>query len=151
MIYHAIVFVHVLSAIVAVGYNAAYVVWIVRGTKEPEHLLFALRGVRFMDSRVANPAYALLLITGIAQVVLSHRPWTEPWIEYALGLYAVLLVIALGAYSPLLNRQIATLEAKGANDPGYLALAARQQVLGIALVLVVLAIVALMVFRPGGA
>lgn len=149
--YPAIVFVHVLSAIVAVGCNATYAIWLVRGDREPEHLLFALRGIRFIDTFVANPAYALLLITGIGQVILSHRSWNEPWIAYALGLYALLVAIAIGAYSPGLKRQIAVLEEKGPTSPAYVAIASRQRAVGIVLMVVALLILAMMVFRPGGA
>jgi uncharacterized membrane protein len=149
--YQAVVFIHVLSAIVAVGYNASYAVWLARGGMAREHLLFALKGIKFMDDRIANPAYGLLLLTGIAQVIISHRPWNEPWIEWALALYVVLLVIAVAAYSPALKRQIALLSERGPGDAAYLAADRRQTRSGIALMIVVLAIVALMVFRPGGA
>jgi uncharacterized membrane protein len=150
-VYHAIVLIHVLSAIVAVGYNASYAVWLARGGADRTHLLFALKGIKFMDDRIANPAYGLLLVTGIAQVMLSHRRWNEPWIEWALALYAVLLIIAIAAYSPALKQQIALLSERGPDDAAYLAADRRQTISGIALMIVVLAIVALMVFRPGGA
>jgi uncharacterized membrane protein len=148
--YHALVFIHVLSAIVAVGCNLTYVVWLTRGDMAREHLLFALKGVKFIDDRIANPAYGLLLLTGIAQVVISHRPWNEPWIEWALGLYAILLVVAIGFYSPALARELAIVGERGPDDPGYRAAEQRQRIVGTVLVLIVLAIVALMVFRPGG-
>ena len=59
--YEILKFLHVLLAIVAVGFNATYAVWLARAAKEPEHEAFALRGVKFLDDRIANPAYALLL------------------------------------------------------------------------------------------
>jgi uncharacterized membrane protein len=150
-VYHLIVFIHVLSAIVAVGYNATYAVWIARGSRVPEHLLFALRGIKFMDDRIANPAYGLLLITGIAQVVISGRSWQEAWIEWALALYALLAIVAFAAYSPALKRQIGILADRGPDDPSYVAADRRQTFLGVVLMLIALAILALMVFRPGGA
>ena len=64
-------FVHVLLAITAVGSNITYVAWNARGAMEPQHLSFALRGITFLDQRVANPAYGLLLITGLALVVVG--------------------------------------------------------------------------------
>lgn len=149
--YHAIVFIHVLSAIVAVGYNATYAVWLTRGKLDPEHLLYSLRGIKFMDDRIANPAYGLLLITGIAQVIMSHRPWHEAWIEWALALWFLLAVVAFAAYSPALKRQIAILSTRGASDPEYASAENRQTLLGVVLMVIALAIIALMVFRPGGA
>jgi uncharacterized membrane protein len=151
MLYHLIVFIHVLSAIVAVGYNASYAVWLARGTMEREHLLFALRGIKFMDDRVANPAYGLLLVTGIAQVVMSGRSWHELWIEGALVLWVVLTIVAIALYSPALKRQIEVVSASGPDDPAYPAAARRQTGFGIVTMVLVLAILVLMVFRPGGA
>jgi uncharacterized membrane protein len=151
MLYHLIVFIHVLSAIVAVGYNASYALWLARGKVEREHLLFALRGIKFMDDRVANPAYGLLLVTGIAQVIMSGRSWHEAWIEGAVALWVVLTVVAFTLYSPALSRQIAIVSAGGPDDPAFPAADRRQTAFAIVLMLLVLAILALMVFRPGGA
>ena len=148
--YHAVVFIHVLSAIIAVGYNATYAVWSVRGDMEREHLLFALRGIKFMDDRIANPAYGILLLTGIAQVIMSHRSWSQTWIELAIVLWAVLAIIAFTAYSPTLKRQIQLLSERGPDDPDYVAVDRRGTLLGAILGVIALTIVALMVFRPGG-
>lgn len=149
--YQIVVFIHVLSAIVAVGYNATYAVWSTRGRLEREHLLFALRGIKFMDDRIANPAYGLLLITGIAQVIMSHRSWHQTWIELAIVLWVLLTIIAVALYSPTLKCQIQLLAERGPDDPEYAAVDRRSTVLGLILMVIVLVIVALMVFRPGGA
>ncbi|HLI97055.1 MAG TPA: DUF2269 family protein [Candidatus Baltobacteraceae bacterium] len=149
--YQIIVFIHVLSAIAAVGYNATYAVWLARGSMEREHLLFALRGIKFMDDRVANPAYGLLLITGIAQVIMSHRSWHETWIELAIVLWVILAVIGFAAYSPTLKREIQLLSERSQDDPEFVALDRRGTVLGATLMIIALVIVGLMVFRPGGA
>ncbi len=148
--YHALVFIHVLSAIVAVGYNATYAVWLTRGGLQREHLAFALRGIKFMDDYIANPAYFLLLLTGTTLVALSGRPWNQLWIELALGLWVVLLVLAYGGYTPALARQIRVLGEVGPDDRAYRSADARQTALGVALSTVALVIVGLMVFRPGG-
>lgn len=149
--YQIVVYIHVLSAIVAVGYNATYAVWSTRGRLERQHLLFALRGIKFMDDRIANPAYGLLLITGIAQVIMSHRSWHQTWIELAIVLWVLLTIIAVAAYSPTLKRQIQLVAERGPDDPEYAAVDRRSTVLGLMLMVIVLVIVGLMVFRPGGA
>jgi uncharacterized membrane protein len=149
--YHAVLYLHVLSAIVAVGSNATYAVWFARGAIAREHLLFALRGVAFIDGRVANPAYVLLLLTGAAMVVMSGRPWNEPWIVAALVLYALLAIVGIAFYTPALKREIAAVERGGPDDPGYAPAAARQNAVAALLLLFALVILYLMVFRPGGA
>ena len=149
--YHAVLYLHVLSAIVAVGSNATYAVWFARGAIAREHLLFALRGVAFIDGRVANPAYALLLVSGIAMVVMSGRPWSEPWIVAALVLYAFLGIVGIAFYTPALKREIAAVERGGPDDPTYGRASKRQNIIAAVLLVVALIILYLMVFRPGGA
>ncbi|MBV9646981.1 MAG: DUF2269 family protein [Candidatus Eremiobacteraeota bacterium] len=148
--YHAIVFIHVLSAIVAVGSNATYAVWFARGSLERDHLLFALRGIKFIDDRLANPAYGVLLITGIAQVIISGRSWHQAWIEWAVALYIILALLAFAVYTPVLKQQIRVLSQGGPDDPTFLSGERKRTAVGIALFVLALAIVALMVFRPGG-
>ena len=140
---------HVLAAITAVGANVTYGVWLARATREPEHLPFALRGVKMLDDRMANPAYAVLLITGVAMLFAGRLAWTTLWLLTSLILYGILLVLGLLAYAPVLRQQIAVLEAKGPNSNAYRRLAARGQLLGALIAVVVLLIVFLMVTKPG--
>ncbi|HEX9070178.1 MAG TPA: DUF2269 family protein [Ktedonobacterales bacterium] len=141
-------YLHVFSAIVAVGFNATYAIWIVRGQRQPEHLEFALKTVKFLDDRVANPAYALLLITGLALAVLGHTPLTTHWLLLALVLYVIAVAMGLGLYTPTLSRQIRALAASGKDSAEFRALSSRGTVVGISVGIVVAIIVLLMVFQP---
>ena len=42
---------HILFAIVAVGLNISYGIWQARAASSPEHMGFALRGIKFLDDR----------------------------------------------------------------------------------------------------
>jgi uncharacterized membrane protein len=148
-LYPYIKFLHVLLAIVAVGFNASYGIWLARAAREPEHLGHVLRGIKMLDDRFANPAYGLLLVTGLANVFIGGIPLTTPWILGALVLWALLLVLGAGVYSPTLRRQIAALESSGPEGPAYRSLARRGQATGIVLAAIVVAIVFLMVVKPG--
>lgn len=97
--------VHVMSAIVAVGSNVTYGVWGVRAKGEPEHLGFALRGLKFLDDRVANPAYGLLLVTGLIMAFTSYSITTR-WILGGLVIFIVMAVLGRAVYTPTLVRQI---------------------------------------------
>jgi uncharacterized membrane protein len=141
-------FLHILAAIVAVGLNISYGVWIVRARRDPTHTSFALKGVKFLDDRIANPAYGFLLITGLLMVFLVPFPITTLWIVIALVLYAALLLLALFVYTPALRQQIKLVESGDMTSPEYLRLAQRGQVLGPALGVIVLLILAMMVFKP---
>lgn len=48
--------VHILAAIVAVGSNVTYFVWLRRSGTDPVREAEILRGVRAIDRRLANPA-----------------------------------------------------------------------------------------------
>jgi len=146
--YELLKFLHVLLAIAAVGANLTYGIWISRAAREPRHLAFALRGVKILDDRIANPAYALLLITGLAMVHVRGISWATPWLLASLILYAVLVALGLFGYTPVLRRQIAALETGGPDAPEYRRLAARGLRLGIVLAVLVVVIVFLMVTRP---
>ena len=115
MAYSLIKYLHVLLAITAVGSNITYAAWNARGAMDAQHLSFALRGIRFLDNRIANPCYGLLLVTGLALRFIGFNVWPR-WILSAIVLYVVLVVVALAGYSPALRRQIASLEADGATS-----------------------------------
>jgi uncharacterized membrane protein len=140
---------HILFAIVAVGLNISYGIWQARATREPEHMGYALRGIKFLDDRVANPAYGGLLIVGILLVLLGPWEFTQFWVLAAIALYLVMGTVAFFFYSPLLKRQIAAYEASGAATPEFAALGARARLVGIVLAVIVVTIIMLMVVKPG--
>ena len=145
--YSLLKFFHVLLAITAVGSNITYAAWNARGAMEPQHLSFALRGIKFLDQRVANPAYGLLLITGLTLVVVGT--WgLKGWIVGALILFVLLIVVAVGFYSRVMNRQIQVLETAGESSPEYQQLAGQARLYGIISGVIALVIVFMMVVKP---
>jgi hypothetical protein len=145
--YTVLKFVHVLLAVTAVGSNITYAAWNARGAMEPQHLSFALRGIRFLDQRVANPAYGLLLVTGLTLIAVGKLGFTG-WIIAALILFVILIVVAVGFYSRVMNRQIEVLETAGESSPVYQQLAGQARLYGIVSGVIALAIVFLMVVKP---
>ncbi len=139
---------HVLMAIVAVGANITYGVWLARAAREPQHLPFVLRGVKVLDDRVANPAYGLLFLTGMATAGVGRIPITTPWVLTGLILWIVLVVIAAAGYTPTLRRQIRALDGGSPDSPEYRRLSARATSLGIVLLVIALLIVLVMVTKP---
>ena len=57
--------------------------------------------------------------------------------------------VAFLFFSPTLKRQIHVYEASGAASPEFAALAARSRLVGVALAVIVVAIIVLMVVKPG--
>jgi uncharacterized membrane protein len=142
-------FIHILLAIIAFGFNATYAIWILRAQRDPQHLDFTLRGVKFLDDYFANPAYLLLLVSGLTMVALVHYQLTTLWLAAALVLWLVAIALGYGVYTPTLRRQIQTLATSGADSAEYQALATRGTVVGITLAVLVLLILVMMVFKPG--
>jgi uncharacterized membrane protein len=147
-LYLILKFLHVLLAIVAVGFNASYPIWLIRAQREPEHALHVLRGIKTLDDRFANPAYGLLLVLGLAMTFSAGIPLTTFWIAAALVLYVLLIGGGLLVYSPTLKGQIAALEAAGPKSADYDRLSQRGTVVGMLLALDVVLIVFLMVLKP---
>ena len=150
MEYQLTKFVHVLLAIIAVGFNASYGIWLARAAKAPQatqsHIL---RTIKFIDDRIANPAYGLLLITGLFMVFNSGIPFSRLWLAAPIGLYVVLLFVGFGVYTPTLRDQIRVLESEGPGSEEYQRLSARGRTVGIVLGIIVVVIVFLMVTKPG--
>jgi uncharacterized membrane protein len=148
MLYLAIKYVHILLAIIAVGFNASYAAWLVRAQRSPANLEFALKGVKFLDDWIANPCYVLLLVSGAAMMAVAPWALTTRWLDTAIVLWVVAIGLGYGLYTPTLRNQIRALAGEGANSARYQALASRGQVVGGVLGFVVLVILALMVFKP---
>ena len=109
---------HILFAIVAVGVNISYGIWQARATRD-RATGYALRGIKFLDDRVANPSYAGLLIVGILLVVLGTMGvHAVLGIYAAIGLYLVMGTVAFFFYSPTLKRQIAAYESERGSNGG---------------------------------
>ena len=147
-LYSVLKFFHVLLAIVAVGFNASYGIWLARAAKEPQHAPHVLRGIRFLDDRIANPAYGLLLVLGLAMVWESGIPFSTFWIAASLVLYVVVTVMAVALFSPALRQQVALAEAGRTDSDGYRQVAKRSGAVGRILVVIVVVIVFFMVTKP---
>lgn len=141
-------FLHILLAIIAFGFNATYAIWIIRAQREPEHLAFALRGVKILDDYFANPAYLLLLVSGLTMAVLAHYQLTTFWLLTGLILWAIAIVLGYAVYTPTLSRQIRVLATSGADSAEFRALSTRGTVVGITLAVLVALILVMMVFKP---
>jgi Predicted integral membrane protein (DUF2269) len=140
-------YLHVLLAITALGSNITYAVWKGLLAREPAHALFALKGIAFIDNRVANPAYGGLLITGL--VLLAVGQWGfGGWVIAALILFALLIVVAVGFYSRVVRQQIEVLDKEGLSSAAYKRLDSQAMTYGIISLVIALAIVFMMVVKP---
>ena len=147
-LYAVIKFVHIFAAVIAVGFNASYGIWLARAARDPEHELHVLRGIKILDDRWANPAYGVLLVTGVINVFVGDLSFTTFWIATSLGLFLVLGVMGFFFYTPTLRRQIEVIQAEGPTSPTYKALSNRGRTQGIIMAVIVVVIIFLMVTKP---
>lgn len=139
--------VHVLAAIVAVGANVTYGFWLARAGRDRERLVFAIDTIRRLDRTIANPAYGILLLTGVGMVLTGQYRFEQGWIAASLALYVLAVVIGVALFGPAVRRQLAEAERDPAS-PDYAAAARRSNGLGLLTTAIVVAIVVLMVAKP---
>jgi uncharacterized membrane protein len=148
MAYSLIKWVHVLSAIAALGANLTYSVWISRAAGAPQSLVYTLQSIRYIDNRLANRAYILLLLTGLIMVYMGRWMLTTSWLITALVLYVIVALLGAFVYSRTLRSQIELAETTGPGTEEYQALARRSNLYGAITIGIVVIIVFLMVVKP---
>jgi uncharacterized membrane protein len=146
--YTLLKFIHIASAITAVGANITYGVWNALGAREPAHMGFMLKGIRFLDNRIANPSYGVLFLTGLLMIFAGHWSITSLWIIVAVVLFVGVAVIGFGVFTPLLRNQIRLVDAGETSSAEFSRLANRARMLGPILGVIVVVILAMMVFKP---
>lgn len=148
MLYLLLKYIHILAVITAVGSNITYAVWNIRSRIEPAHMSFALKGIKVLDDRIANPAYGVVLLSGLAMVIIGPG-FGHVWVIAALILFALLVAVAIAFYSPALRDQLKLAVAGDTSSGAFLALERRARFVGIGTLVIVLLILVLMVFKPG--
>jgi uncharacterized membrane protein len=148
-LYTFIKFLHILSAIIAIGFNFSYAIWTTRAKFAKEHTLFALKGIKFLDDWLANPSYILSLITGHILVSMNGMDILKvSWLLYAEIIFALMGIVGFGFYSPVLKKQIKVLQAEGIDSQAYKATDQKQTIIGLLLFVFAMVLLVLMVFKP---
>jgi hypothetical protein len=151
--YDISVFVHVAAVVVGFGATFAEAIMFPVAMKTgPQHLPYVHRLQLAINQRMATPALALIIITGIYQTA-DRWEFGDFWIS-ATFLIALILGGLNGAYFIPSDRRLAPLVEQdlaetGAPSEGYLAQAKRQGTFGAVAGVLVLVAVFLMVTKPG--
>jgi uncharacterized membrane protein len=140
-------FAHIFIAVVALGTSAGLGIMLELFGNHPTHGGFVLRAIRRLVYVVVLPGYVLMLFTGLW---LAHLSWSlaTGWIRNALALWCLgAVLLALSAAS--LHRQIGLFETAGVLSEAYRRTSLGGRLLGGATGLVVIAMLYLMVAKPG--
>ena len=149
MIYTIAKWIHILCAIVSLGANLTYFPWFMTVPKTRETLVYTLKTIRLLDNWIANPAYILAYITGeIMMRVGGQIHYSTSWMTIAISLYAIISVLGLFIYAPMLKKQQQLAETKGADDADYQRISRNGIVLGTVIVILTIGITYLMVAKP---
>jgi uncharacterized membrane protein len=139
--------VHILAVITALGANFTYAFWLARAGRDSDRLVFVIESVRRLDRRVANPAYIVAAIAGLAIVATGPYGLGSPWIVSAIVLYVLVAVLGITLYGPAVRAQLA-LARTDPSSAAYGLAARRSQLVGLVVTAIVLVIVGLMVLKP---
>ncbi|MDP9483192.1 MAG: DUF2269 domain-containing protein [Chloroflexota bacterium] len=151
-----LVFIHVLSAIVAFGPTFAFAIYGAQAGKEPKHANFMARANHLVADRLVLPVALSMAVSGLLIVwaaginLLSAR-----WLLLAIALYVLAIAYSVLVQRPATIRLVELTSEPapaGAAPPGpppaVLETVAKIQRGGMLLGLLVLVIVALMVVKP---
>ena len=127
-----------------------YFVWLAAMKDRPAaEQSFALDTIKKLDSRLANPAYGVLPLTGVIMILVSDAwEFTTFWILVAIGLYILVGVFGGALFAPLLRRQTELVATEASGSVAYEAASRRTRTTGLLTMLPVAGILYLMVMKP---
>jgi uncharacterized membrane protein len=145
MLYLTLKWLHVLGAIVALGANITYPIWLRLASGNAGSTKFVLGGIHRLE-RIANASYGFVFLSGIAMLFTASIPWTTPWV-----LSSIVLFIAVGftggmLYTPAFRKQMEL--AENPDSAEYKAAEERANRLGVVATLLTVLIVFLMTVKP---
>jgi hypothetical protein len=150
-----LLFLHVLGAIVAFGPGFASMIVGPMVAKEPQHANFYARTQVAAGRKLITPVAISMAVTGIAMIAV--RGWAAIkgdrfWLETAILLYVVAVVVAMAYLGPAGRRLVELTSSPPAlgspPDPAIPATARRVRIGGMVLVLLTVVIAFLMVVKP---
>jgi uncharacterized membrane protein len=148
--YHLLLYVHILSAVVWVG-GAFYVQLLsmrMQHSDDPAELPRLGRHVEALGNRAFVPAAALILLTG---AVMTVRSWSfgQIWIAASIALWLLSAVGGAAYLAPNAKRAVALFEAQGPESRAGRQLLERLFLVSRAELVSFAVIIGLMVFKPG--
>jgi len=147
-----LVFLHVLTAIVAFGPTFAFAIYGAQAGQQPQHANFMAHANHVVSDRLVLPLALTMPVTGLLIVWASGIDLTAAhWLALAIVLYVIAILISIFVQRPATMKLIdltATPPGAGGPPPELPATVRSIQRNGMILGLLVVVIVALMVVKP---
>jgi uncharacterized membrane protein len=150
MLYNTLKFLHIVLAIIAVGYVMTFGLILSRAErvdKDGRELKYALQAVRQM-SNIANVCFVVLVLIGAWMVQVGGFGWKPIWIHGSAALFLIAFGLGIFALGPIGKRRLAILESRGPSDSEFIKLSKRSAMLGGVAGLITLVIIWMMVAKP---
>jgi uncharacterized membrane protein len=152
--YQLWLFLHILGAIAAFGFGFYAPIFGRASAAEPQHGNWYMRAAKRVSNGVIVPVAITMFITGVLLVMETGgmQRFQEPWLATSLIIYVAALAVVFLVQRPALDKVIElTSQPPGPEGPSpeLPALVQRMQLAGLALLVMTIAIVALMVWKPG--
>lgn len=147
---------HILAVIV--GFGPTFVFALVGASirREPQHALFGANLNHLIESRLVIPGLTLAPLFGAALIITRrYEFWESTWLLVAVPLFTVAWIIGIFINRPLSERIRTKLRdlTEGRAGPEAVAelqaMGKRAQALGVVMAVAMLAVLVLMVWRPG--
>ena len=151
---------HILAAIVAFGPTVTFPIIAARARKDPQHGAFGAALIEFIQKRVTLPVALVIPVTGVGLIYSAPGQinlWKSEWLVISIVLFAFAYVFSLFVQMPSAGRLLRLLRSmppgpppEGAGPPPEVAgLGKKLQMGGQLLSLLVVAILVLMIWKPG--
>ena len=147
--------IHIVSVVLFLGNIITGIFWMAQANRTGDARLQAhtMAGVIRSDSYFTIPAVVLILISGVAMAMSAHLPILGTrWIAASLSAFAVSGLLFGLILAPLQRRLMAAAQVSNGNknwpSAEYRRMSIRWEVVGIVAILLPLAAVVLMVFKP---
>lgn len=156
--FKALLFVHILSAVIAFGPIFSVPImaaWIQKNDPAGNEFLMKMSSV--LGNRQITPFALLVGLSGVGLIVTVDRPITQPWLLAAMIIYAINLSLGVFVQRPRGERmlRIAKGDLEGLNIPedgaflAFMSEVKKARMVGAFLLLGFLAILVLMIWKPG--
>lgn len=145
--YLVVKFVHVFTAIVAIGGATGWSLVQRLAMRDPTHLAFAVRSSRLLDRFLFGPGLLALLITGLWMAVTN---WSLAlfWVRAALVIVVIVLILMYAVVGPNLGRLVHVLDSEGPASPKRQQPERMSYLAGAVSSLLIVVLIWLMVIKP---
>jgi uncharacterized membrane protein len=148
-----LLFLHILAVIVAFGPTFIFPLIMGMGRSDPQHMAFAVKVIHAISSKVTRTGAIAAGILGVLLIPVAEISLKDnTWLLIAILIYVILLAYAVIVQAPNSEKMVELTSAATPGEPPsteIAELAKRLQMGGTVLGVAVLAILLLMVFKPG--